>query len=150
MIAVGALHIRVGAWRVVALAGVCLLSLFSIVRLYASMTEDWRGAVMYLVSHARPEDRVLYYKSVGQFAGESYRDWLLPPDAARPLSTGINSANSDWQREIDHASRVWLVLYRTEPGDAEARAIERELSQHYALGREESFPGVGVLEYGAK
>ena len=149
-IAVGALHIRVGAWRVVAIACVCILSLFSMVRLYSSVTEDWRSAVMYLVAHARPDDRVLYYQSVGQFAGESYRDWLLPADAPRPVSTGINPANSDWQREIDHAPRVWLVLYRTEPGDAEAHAIERELSQHYELGREENFPRVTVLEYGAK
>ena len=34
----------------------------------------WRGEV--LIANARPEDRVLYYQSVGEFAGENYRDWL--------------------------------------------------------------------------
>jgi len=150
MIAIGALQIRVRAWRVAAIAGVSVLSLLSIVLLYPRVTEDWRAAATYLVTHERPEDRVLYYQSVGQFAGESYRDWLIPPNAARPLSVGINPANSNWQRDLDHAPRVWLVLYRTEPGDAEARAIERDLSQHYAPGREENFPGITVLEYEAR
>ncbi len=150
MTAAGAAHIRVRAWRVAAIAGVCVLSLVATVIMYRRETEDWRGAVSYLVAHTRADDRVLYYESVGQFAGESYRDWLQAPGAQRPESAGISLANSDWRRAIDHAPRLWLVLYRAKPDDAETRAIERELNERYAVGGKRDFAGVTIFEYEAK
>ena len=48
----------------------------STVILYHRVTEDWRGAVEYLIANAGPADHVLYYQPVGEFAGENYRDWL--------------------------------------------------------------------------
>jgi len=148
--AVGASQIRLRPCRMAAILAVCALSLVATVLLYSRLTEDWRAAVMYLIANARPDDRVLYFQSVGQFAGESYRDWLPGGNISRPQALGINPGHTDWQRDVDHAARVWLVLYRAEPGDAEARAIEQELSERYAVGREENFRGVTIVEYDAK
>ncbi len=148
--AVGAAHIRLRACRTTAIISVCALSLATTAISYSRVTEDWRAAVMYLIANARPDDRVLYFQSVGQFAGESYRDWLPGGNISRPLAIGIDPGHTDLQHDVGHAARVWLVLYRAEPGDAEARAIEQELSQRYAVGGQENFRGVTVVEYNAK
>lgn len=150
MTAAGALQLRMRAWRTGAIAAVCLLSLATTTLFYARQTEEWRGAVAYLMANTRADDRVLYYQSVGQFAAESYRDWRQPSNAARPQSLGIKAANSDWERDLDHAARLWLVLYRVKPNDTESLAIQRELSTHYGAGEEKKFSGVTIVEYKAK
>ena len=150
MIAIGAEQLRVRAWRVAALVVVCTLSLVTTVLWYRRATEDWRGAVNYLIANTGPEDRVVYYQSVGEFAGESYREWLQPPNILTPAAIGINLTNPGWHTEIADARRVWLVLYRVKPDDAGASAIERQLDEQYALHGLSFFQGVMVLEYDAR
>ena len=150
MIALGIEQIRSRGWRTAAIAGVCLLSLASTVILYRHVSEDWRGAVTYLIAKARSGDRVLYYQSVGEFAGESYRDWLPGGNQMRPAPVAVNPATMNWYGEVDHAPRVWLVLYRAKPDGPESQRIEGELAKQYRLNQQQSFRGVSVLEYNAK
>ncbi len=150
MIAVGAERIRSVSWRRFAIGAVCVLSLASTFVMYGRVTEDWRGAMVYLIANSREDDRVLYYQSVGEFAGESYRDWLPGGNRSRPTPVGVDLANGAWKNEIDHAQRVWLVRYRTNGNDPGLRAIEQALMQRYQRGEERDFRGVSVIEYGQR
>ena len=145
MTALGAEQIGSGWWRRAAIAGVCALSLVSVVILYRRVMEDWRGAVNYLIANGRPEDRVLYYQSVGEFAGENYRDWLPGGEGLRPVPVPVNPP-TEW--DIGNAPRVWVVLFRVKPDDVEARAIQQELGKRYVAGERKEFSGVTVVAYG--
>ncbi len=149
MIALGLLRISRSTWRAAAIGVICALSLVTTVILYRRASEDWRGAVNYLIANTRPEDRVLYYQSVGKFAGESYREWLQPT-TPKPTTIGIEPLNASWQSDIGDSRRVWLVIYRAMPDGAEATSIQRELSRQYQLANEKKFTGVTVFEYNAK
>ncbi len=150
MLTAGVVQLRRRAWRIGAIIAVCVLSLTTTGLFYARKTEDWRTVVGYLIANTHPGDRVLYYQSVGQFAAESYRDWLLPSNAPRPQTIGINAADSDWRHDLVHAVRVWLVLYRAKENDAESLAIQRELSTHYGAGGKKKFSGVTIIEYSTR
>ena len=148
MTAVGIGQIRGGRRRCV-LAAICILSAAGTVIVYRRVTEDWRGVVRYLVAKARPEDRVVYYQPVGEFAGESYRDWLAGEEG-RPGAVAVSATGDSWKGEIDHAPRVWLVLFRAKVDSAGSRAVEQELMKRYQTGEVRSFPGVSVVEYVAR
>ena len=150
MVSSGVLQLRTRAWRIGAIVAVCLLSLTTTGLFYVRQTEDWRGAVAYLIANKRAEDRVLYYESVGQFAGESYREWLQPPNTPRPVSVGIQAANTGWERDLDSPARVWLVVYRAKPDDTESLAVQHELTTHYEARGEKKFSGVTIIEYNAR
>ncbi len=151
MTAVGALQIRRRLLRISAVVCVSILSLVATVILYTRVTEEWRGAVSYLIAEARPEDRVLYYQSLGAFAAENYWNWLPGGESApRPKEVDVSPPSTDWQRQIGDAPRVWLVLYRAKVDDPESRAIEQELLKRYDSGGEKVFRGVSVIEYSAR
>ena len=146
--ALGAEQIRSRYWRVAAIAGICGLSLASTVILYHRVTEDWRDVVDYLIANARADDRVLYYQSVGEFAGENYRDWLPGGSGMRPQSVAVNPASNDWGQQIDDAPRVWLVVYRAKPDDAEVDRIRQALNDRkLSLKLVGSYPGVTLMEF---
>lgn len=147
MIALGMEQMRTRMARVSAIAGICFLSLIATVLMYSRVTEDWRGAVSYMIANAGPGDRVLYYQSVGQFAAESYRDWLPGGSGPRPVAIAIDSRNPNWMEELDGTKTVWLVLYRAKEDDAESRRIEGELAGGYKLVRKQGFRGVTVVEF---
>jgi uncharacterized membrane protein len=150
MIALGAEQIRSQTRRKAAIAGVCLLSVVSTVIIYRRVTEDWRGAVRYLVANTRPGDRVLYYESVGEFAGESYRDWLAP-DSPRPGAIGVKAGSKDWEQEIGDAQHVWLVRYRVKPNDKRVEEIREKLDERkFSLDAVSSYKGVTVMEFTAQ
>lgn len=150
MIAVGVLQIRYRRLRISAVACVCILSLVSSVILYKRVIEDWRGVARYLIAEGHPEDRVLYYQLLGAFAAENYRNWLPGERAPRPKEVDISPPNADWTQKLDHAPRVWLVLYRVEVDDPEPHAIDQELLKTYNAGVQKIFRGVTVIEYVAK
>ncbi len=148
MTALGAEQIRSRHWRVAAIAGICGLSLASTVVLYHRVTEQWRFVVEDLIADARPEDRVLYYRSVGEFAGENYRDWLPGGNAPRPIPVAVNPDSEDWERDVDAAPRVWLVVYRAKPNDAEVDTIRQKLGEHnLSLRLVDEYPGVTLMEF---
>jgi hypothetical protein len=147
MTAIGAQTIRPRIWRTAAIIGICGLSLASTVILYSRITEDWRSAAHYLITHAQPGDRVLYYQSVGEFAAENYRDWLPGGSAPRPLPVAV-TADQHWQQHIDDAPRVWLVLYRAKASDSQVDQIQQSLEQReFRLDFVDLYPGVTVMEF---
>jgi 4-amino-4-deoxy-L-arabinose transferase-like glycosyltransferase len=148
--ALGAEEIRSRGWRWACIACVCGLSLVSAIASYPRVQEDWRGVTGYLMEQARPEDRVLYYQGVGYFAAEHYRDWLPGGSALRPQGVRVEAVDSDWQKEIDGATRVWLVLYRAKRDDAGSRAIDASLRNRYQVVQEVPFQAVTVVEYRAE
>jgi mannosyltransferase len=150
MIAVAIEQMRSRRVRASAIVGVCMLSLVATILTYQRVTEDWHGAVSYLIASARPGDRVLYYQSLGQFAAESYRDWLPEGNTRRPAPIAIDSRNPDWMERVDHAKTVWLVLYRAKSQDAESKAIESTLQNEYRTAGEQDFRGVTVIEFRSK
>jgi mannosyltransferase len=150
MTAVGALRIRGRVPRISAVACVCVLSLTCSLILYRRVTEDWRGVATYLIVEAHPEDRVLYYQSLGAFAAENYRNWLPGGSAPRPKEVDVNPPNTDWTQQVDQAPRVWLVLYRAKVDDPKSRAIEQQLLKNYDRRVQKVFRGVTVIEYDAR
>jgi len=149
MTAVGAEGIHTRPWRASAIAGVCVLSLVSVVTSYSRIQEDWRGVTRYLITQASPDDRVLYYQSQGYFAVENYRNWLPGGSAPRPQGVGVNPASNDWEKQINGAGRVWLVLYRAKPDDPATQAIDRNLRSAYSVERQVPFRAVTIIEYRA-
>jgi mannosyltransferase len=147
MTAAGAEEIRSRALRGSVIAGVCVLSLASAMASYSRVQEDWRGVTRYLIAQAHSEDRVLYYQPEGYFAVENYRNWLPGGSAPRPLGVGVNPANDDWEKQINGAPRVWLVLYRARLDDQVTGAIEANLNQRYRLQQEIPFRAVTIIEY---
>lgn len=148
MTALGAEQIRNRHWRMATIVGICGLSLASTVILYRRVTEEWRFVVKDLIANARPEDRVLYYQSVGEFAGENYRDWMPGGSAPRPKPFSVNPDSEDWEREIDDAPRVWLVVYRAKASDAEVDKIQQKLREHnLSLRMVDEYPGVTLMKF---
>jgi len=150
MTAAGAEGIRSRPWRLAAIAGVCALSLVSAVTSHWRVKEDWRGVTTYLIAHASPEDRVLYYQPEGYFAVENYRNWLPGGNAPRPTGVGVNPNNRDWQKQLGGAPRAWLVLYRLKPKDSAADAIKVDLSARYKIEWEFPFRAVTIIEFGSE
>src|SRR5271157_2177069 len=147
MTAGGAEGIRSRTWRAAAVAGVCVLSLASAITSYSRVQEDWRGVTRYLIAEARPEDRVLYYKSEGYLAVENYRNWLPGGSEPRPPGLGVSPTNDDWEKQINGVARVWLVLYRAKLDDPVARAIDASLRSRYSVEQQVPFRAVTVIEY---
>ena len=149
MCAAGAEEIRSRGWRRAAIVGVCGLSLVSAVTSYSRVQEDWRGVTGYLIAQAHPEDRVLYYPGAGYFAVEHYRDWLPSGSAPRPQGIRVDPANGNWEKEVNSAPRIWLVLYHANLDDSVARTIDANLRDRYKVQQQVPFRAVTVIEYRA-
>jgi mannosyltransferase len=149
-VAVGALAVTQRRTRRLAIAGVCALSLVTTVISYSRVREDWRGAANDLIDNARSQDVVLYYQGVGNFAAESYRDWLPGGSANRPRAVEVSPRSNDWQPKIAGARRVWLVQYPANQSDDTLRALEAELHRGYTAGAVQPLRAVTVTEYVAK
>jgi mannosyltransferase len=149
-VAVGASALAQRRMRVLAVAAVCVLSLVSTVLSYSREREDWRGAANYLIMHATAQDRVVYYQGVGDFATESYRDWLPGGTNNRPVAVEVHPQSNDWRDKIAGARRVWLVRYPANQSDSTALAVETELHSRYAAGETTQFRAVTVTEFVAK
>jgi uncharacterized membrane protein len=148
--AVGADGIRSRAWRVAAIAGLCVLSLACVITSFSRVQEDWRGVTRYLIAQAGPQDRVLYYQPEGSYAVEHYPDWRPGGNVPRPQGVVVNAGNDEWERQIAGAERVWLVLYRAKSDDPVAQAVDAHLRNGYTVAQEVPFRAVTVVEYQAK
>jgi 4-amino-4-deoxy-L-arabinose transferase-like glycosyltransferase len=149
MVTAGVANVPSSSWRRAAAVGVCLLSLVTTIMLYRHATEDWRGAARYLLANTRPEDRVLYYQPVGAFVGEEYREWIQPPNTARPIGVAVDPDNQ-WEGKLDHAPQVWVVLFRAKVGEEAPLAIARELNARYVEDGTASFHAITIVRYRAK
>jgi uncharacterized membrane protein len=133
-----------------AVAGVCMLSLLSTAMSYSRMREDWRGAVNFLIDSARAQDVVLYYQPVGGWAAESYRDWLPGGGANRPTAVSVDPQAGDWRSKVAGARRVWLVEYPATVTDDTTRSVETELHSRYAAVAVQQYRAITVTEFVAK
>ncbi len=149
-VAVGACSLRKRPIRLWAVTGVCVLSLVSAWLSYSRVREDWRGVANYLIDHARSHDVVVYYRGVGNFAAESYRDWLPGGGANRPIPVEVGAPGMDWRARIVGAPRVWLVEYPSNLSDETSRSLEAELHRHYTQVSSQSFRAVTVSEFEPK
>jgi mannosyltransferase len=149
-VAVGAISLAQRRMRILAIAGVCVLSLVSTVISYSREREDWRGVANYLIMHATAQDRVLYYEGVGNFAAESYRGWLPGGTNNRPAPVEVDPQTNDWRGKIAGARRVWLVRYPANQSDGTALAVETELHSRYTAGETTQFRAVTVTEFAAR
>lgn len=149
-VAVGANALAQRRMRVLAITAVCLLSLASTSISYSREREDWRGVANYLIMHATAQDRVLYYQGVGDFAAESYRDWLPGGTNNRPVPVEVHLQSNDWRDKIAGARRVWLVRYPSNQSDGTALSVETELHSRYTAGETTQFRAVTVTEFVAK
>ena len=102
------------------------------------------------MAQARPEDRVLYYEGDGYFAAENYRNWLPGGSALRPRGVIADPSKLDWDSQMDHAPRVWLVLYRATANDPASQTIDAGLSSRYIAQQPIIFRAVTVTEYRAR
>ncbi len=149
-IAAGTCALRQRRIRVLAIAGVCLLSLTSTMISYSREREDWRGVANYLIAHASSQDRVVYYLGVGNFAAESYRDWLPGGRINRPRAVEVSLQSNDWLAKLAGARRAWLVEYPANINDGTSRSLEAELHSRYTVVAAQSFRAVTVTEFVAK
>ncbi|HEY4899839.1 MAG TPA: glycosyltransferase family 39 protein [Terriglobales bacterium] len=151
MMAVGAEQVKLRRLRTAAIAAVCVLSLVATVQSYTRVKEDWRGAVGYLVAHAQPRDRVLYYDLLSSYGVERYRNWLEGPNSKRPAAITVGPSDNEWEQETEQATRVWLVMYRASPGDPGlASTIQSTLQSHFVAETPVRFRAITVIEYRAK
>src|SRR5271166_3688328 len=149
-VAVGVCSLRQRPIRMWATAAVCILSLVSTWLSYSRVREDWRGAVNYLIDNARAQDVVLYYQPVGNWAAESYRDWLPGGGANRPRAVTADPQSNEWRPKIAGAPRVWLVEYPSNLSDETSRSLEAELHSRYTQVKSQAFRAVTVTEFAAK
>jgi mannosyltransferase len=138
---------RLRSWAVI---GMCVLSLVSTAISYSRVREDWRGVANYLIDNANAQDVVLYYRGVGNFATESYRNWLPGGNANRPRAIEITPGPSNWRDQIAAAQRVWLVEYPDRMEDATARTLEAELHGQYLTVASKSFRAITVTQFAHK
>jgi len=124
-----------------------VLSLVSIMMSYSRIREDWRGVANYLIDNARARDVVLYYRGVGSFATESYRNWLPGGNVNRPRAVEVIPGSEKWRDEISGAQRVWLVEYPANLDDVMMRTLEAELHSRYSAAASSSFRAVTVTEF---
>jgi hypothetical protein len=114
------------------------------------MREDWRGAVNFLIDNARAQDVVVYYRGVGDFAAENYRDWMPGGAANRPSAVEVGAPGVDWRAKIGGARRVWLVEYPANVSDDTSRAVETEMHSRFTAVGSRPFRAVTVTEFVAK
>ena len=150
VVAVGMREMSQVRWRTPVIAGVCALSVVSTVLSYSRVREDWRGVANFLIDNARAQDVVAYYRGVGNFAAESYRDWLPGGASNRPTPVEVGAPGTDWRSKIVGAPRVWLVEYPSNISDDTSRAVEAELHSRYTQVMSMGFRAVTVTEFVAK
>jgi len=146
-VAVGASGFARPRLRSLAIAAACVLSLVSTVISYTRVREDWRGVANYLIANAAAQDRVVYYEGVGNFAAESYRDWLPGGTNNRPTAIEVSSASNEWREKLAGAGRVWLVRYPTNKTDDTARSVELELQRRYTPVETKQFRAITLTEF---
>src|SRR5712692_1303216 len=104
--------------RILMLAVLVLGSFNSALSYYRhpQLKEDWRGASVYLLSQAEPEDSVIVLPGYGYFTVDYYRE--INPAAALPLRFPDPDSPGDGER-------IWLLVYGS--SDPMARDVIQKL-----------------------
>ena len=146
-VAVGALALTKARRKLAAVVGLFTLSLVSTGLSYSRMPEDWRGVANYLIDNASAQDAVVYYRGVGRFAAESYRDWLPGGGSNRPMPVEVGESGPNWRDRIEGVRRVWLVEYPSNVNDDTSRTVEAELHGRYSAVAVVPFRAITITEF---
>ena len=126
--------------------------------------EDYRSAIAFLTSHARPEDGVFFYVAPGR-AAYDYYTWLRPPSAAPRVLYPAHGPGRQYQDLIAEplaelpsvpagTPRVWLLLsgYRDSAGrpDRGSVIVLSWLQRRLQLTEVYNFAGVELLLFEAQ
>ena len=112
--------------------------------------EDWREATRHILTRARANDAIVFYRVRSPF--DWYRE-RLDAAAGRPAIEVVSA----WNPLPCHYTRMWLVLshdqtlVRDPSGhrqrDRQGESIQDALARCFAVMRETRFPGVRILLY---
>jgi hypothetical protein len=112
--------------------------------------DDWREATRHILTRARANDAIVFYKFRLPF------DWYRARLEASAADPGIEVV-SQWEPLPCHYSRIWLVLSHDEmlvrdvsgnrQPDRKGRSIQNALSRCFPVVMETRLPGVRVLLY---
>jgi|SRR5579859_7443669 len=136
-------------------ATVALGALFipAIFTYYATPKEDWRGATAYLLTHARPEDGIVFYREWGQQPFDYYHERMgsasVGPSILNPFRV-----LSDEAAAAHRMPTIWLVLYGLHPRDRiETALLEKaktSLENGHVLVGQQPFHEIEILCYSSK
>src|SRR6202034_202984 len=99
-------------WRVAVLLLVLALDARSIGWYYThSEKEDWRGATAYVLTHAAPGDRIVFYAPYTRIPFDLYRARAQEANSAPPQGPAYGQSLAAAVGEFRRAApRAWLVL----------------------------------------
>jgi mannosyltransferase len=132
-------------WRVAALLLVLALDAQSIRWYYTYLEkEDWRDATAYVLTHAAPGDRIVFYAPYTRIPFDVYRaraqePWTAPPQG--PVHGQSLAAAVDAFRR--GPARVWLVLSHLDI-PACAQAISEDLGAQFMASEARDFVHIQV------
>jgi mannosyltransferase len=111
------------------------------------LKDDFRGATSYVLTHAQPEDAIVFVAKYVQHPFEYYRSRL--PRTAGGESMAILPPNTadEWKRSLRPYERVWLFLSHDQYVPAIARSVVASLAERYPTMVERTFYGVRVRLY---
>jgi mannosyltransferase len=137
-------------WRVAALLLVLALDARSIGWYYAHFEkEDWRAATAYVLTHAAPGDRIVFYAPYTRIPFDLYRARAQETRDAPPrgpaYGQSVAAAVDEFRRG---APRVWLVLSHLD-SPACAQAIVDDLGSQFAASEPQEFTHIDVLLFSA-
>jgi mannosyltransferase len=170
LVACGLTRLRPNWLIAAALSLMLVLSLQGIAGYYGRdidiQRDDWRDATKYLLSHAGPEDALLFHVPMGRMPYDFYLSVLgVPSSAALVLYprhsdriTFLDFVEKPNDAELQHLipqhRRAWLVLTyaETQSGQPDARTIElsKILRSIYPTVAQHDFNGIDIKTYSMK
>jgi mannosyltransferase len=137
-------------WRVAAFLLVLALDARSIGWYYTHLEkEDWRGATAYVLTHAAPGDRIVFYAPYTRIPFDLYRGRAQEVHGAPPQGPAYGQSLAAAVDEFRRAApRVWLVLSHLD-SPACAQAIVDDLGSQFAASETHEFAHIGVRLFSA-
>ncbi len=137
-------------WRVGVLLLALALDARSIGWYYSHLEkEDWRDAATYVLTHAAPGDRIVFYAPYTRIPFDLYRARAQPARGAPPQSPAYGQSLAAAVDEFRRASpRVWLVLSHLD-SPACAQAIAEDLGSQFAGSESREFTHIEVRLFSA-
>jgi uncharacterized membrane protein len=139
--------------RSMAMSAIALIALVSLAALQATAyyhfprKEDWRGAVEYIATQARPEDAVVVY--TGSPYNSSVAIFEYYRNRYRPRASSILHVLPLVDALREKPPRIWLVLAHIDTSQA-ATAESQLALEHVAVDNKRFFGDIQVLLYQAE
>jgi mannosyltransferase len=137
-------------WRVAALLLALALDARSIGWFYMHFEkEDWRAATAYILTHAAPGDRIVFYAPYTRIPFDLYRARAQEAPDGPPQGPAYGQSLAAAVDEFRQgAPRVWLVLSHLD-SPACAQAIVEDLGSQFVASEPQEFTHIGVRLFSA-